>query len=257
MGEHQSAASNLGHSAETASEPDARIRVVFADDHVIVREGLAALLGMSGQFEVVGQCGNGREVVALVKGLRPNVVVLDIHMPGLNGIDVCGRLFRQIPEVFVLILSVRGEESFVIRAFENGARGYLRKESAATEFTKALHAIAAGQRYLGPGIDPAVLTRLHRKPQDLYLTLTAREREVLQRIAESQTNPQIATALGLSVRTVDVHRSRLMRKLDIHNVTTLVKFAWSRGLGRNRLPIPPSDRDGGAAEDEVGRPDQA
>lgn len=210
-----------------------RVRVVLADDHALVRQGLAALLEADGRFDVVGQCGDGREVVDLARTLQPHVVVLDIHMPGLGGIDVCGDLTNQAPEAMVLVLSVREEEPFVIRAFENGARGYMRKESAAVEFTKALLAVAGGQMYLGPGIDPDVLNRLHRGHEDPYLSLTAREREVLQLIAEGKTNPQIAEGLGLSVRTVDVHRTRLMNKLDIHDLTTLVKFAWGRGIGGN------------------------
>lgn len=215
-----------------ANASPARIRVVLADDHAIVREGLALLLEEHGQFEVVGQCGDGRDVAALVEAACPDVVVLDIHMPGLNGIDVCGELVRRNRRTLVLMLSVRQEEPFVIRALENGARGYMLKESAGTEFTKALLAVAAGQTYLGPGIAPDVLTRLFRSPEDPYDRLTPREREVLGLIAHGRTNPQIAEDLGLSVRTVDVHRSHLMHKLDIHDLTTLVKFAWNRGIGR-------------------------
>lgn len=207
-------------------------RVFLADDHAVVREGLAALVEKTGQFEVVGQCGDGLTAVDEAVAAAPDVVVLDVAMPGLNGIDVCRELGRKLPAAAVLILSMHNGEEFVIRALENGAKGYLLKESAGEELADALRTVAAGQRYLGPGISGAVLTRLHKGSVDLYELLTTRERQVLQLIAEGNTNKKVAEVLSLAVKTVDTHRMRLMRKLRIHDQTSLVKFAVARGIVR-------------------------
>jgi len=207
-----------------------RTRVFLADDHAVVREGLAALVEKTGHFEVVGQCGDGLRVVQQVVDTRPDVVVLDVQMPGLNGVDICRELSRQLPEAAVLILSMHDNEEFIVRALENGAKGYLLKESAGTELAEAMRTVAAGKRYLGPGVPRSVLTRLHQERCDPYERLTTRERQVLQLIAEGRTNRKAAEALGLAVKTVDTHRMRLMRKLNIHDQTTLVKFAVNRGI---------------------------
>ena len=209
---------------------DGKKRVFLADDHAVVREGLAALIDRTGQFEVVGQCGDGLAVVDQVRATAPDVVVLDVAMPGLNGVDICRELGRKVPGAAVLILSMHDGEEFIIRSFENGALGYLLKESAGAELAEALRTVAAGQRYLGPGISGALLGRLHKGASDSYELLTTRERQVLQLIAEGNTNKKIAQILQLAVKTVDTHRMRLMNKLDIHDQTTLVKFAVSRGI---------------------------
>ena len=207
-----------------------RIRVFLADDHVMVREGLASLLAGSPEFEVVGQCGNGLEVIPRIGRCRPDVVVLDVAMPGLNGLDVCRQVTRKSPGTAVLVLSVHDKEQFIARALEYGARGYLLKESAAEQLAEALHAVCEGRRYLGPGLDKGLLDRAPRKRRDPFDLLTARERQVLQLIAEGRTNRMIAEDLGVAVKTVDTHRLRLMRKLDIHDQTSLVKFAIRKGL---------------------------
>ena len=212
---------------------DGKKRVFLADDHAVVREGLAALIEKAGQFEVVGQCGDGLAVVDMVVAAAPDVVVLDVAMPGLNGIDICRELGRKLPAAAVLILSMHDGEEFIVRAFENGATGYLLKESAGEELGEALQAVSAGKRYLGPGISGGVLTRLHKGAVAPYERLTTREREVLQLIAEGNTNKKVAEALKLAVKTVDTHRMRLMNKLKIHDQTSLIKFAISHGIVRS------------------------
>jgi len=206
------------------------IRVYLADDHAMVREGLASLLARNPEFEVVGQCGNGLEVVSGILACNPDVVVLDIVMPGLNGLDICREITRKAPAVGILILSVHDNEQFIVRALEYGAAGYLLKESAADQLAEALRAVARGRRYLGPGIKRDVLDRAAGTRLDPYDLLSTRERQVLQLIAEGRTSRKIADDLGLSVKTVDTHRMRLMRKLNIHDLTTLVKFALRKGL---------------------------
>ncbi|MCY2928899.1 MAG: response regulator transcription factor [Planctomycetota bacterium] len=222
---------------ESAQSAGPKKRVFLADDHRLVREGLAALLDRTGQFEVVGQCGNGLDVVDQAAKLGPDVVVLDVELPGLNGIDVCHGLKRKLPDTVVLVLSMHDDESFVIRALQNGARGYLLKDSAGSDLAEAIRTVMAGQMFIGSGIDKNVLSRLHRPHVEPYDTLTSRERQVLQLIAEGKTNRKIGEALGLAVKTVDTHRMRLMRKLEIHDQTTLVKFflkrngVWHLGSG--------------------------
>ena len=208
---------------------DETITLFLADDHTMVREGLAALATREPGFHVVGQCGEGLAVVDEVLRLCPDVVVLDIMMPGLNGLDVCRELTRKVKDAAVLILSMYEDEQFIARALEYGASGYLLKDSAPSELGDAIRAVSRGELFLGPGIPRTVLHHMsdHRDP---YETLTTRERQVLQCVAEGMTNRQIAEQLGLAVKTVDTHRMRLMRKLNIHDQTNLVKFAVRRGL---------------------------
>ena len=206
------------------------IRVFLADDHEMVREGLAALLAKDGRFRVVGQCGHGLEVLPMVLETSPDVLILDITMPGLNGLDVCRDVVRKAKNTAVLILSMHDNEQFVARALEHGASGYLLKESAAAQLVEAVAAVARGDLYLGPGISRNILQRLSSGEKDPYERLTTRERQVLQLIAEGKTSRAIACELGVAVKTADTHRMRLMRKLDIHNKTSLVKFALRKGL---------------------------
>jgi DNA-binding NarL/FixJ family response regulator len=207
-----------------------RVSVFLADDHVMVREGLASLLARSDRFRIVGQCGNGLEALSKAMACEPDVVILDIAMPGLNGLDLCRELTRRLPKTRVLILSMHDNPQFVARALEYGASGYLLKESAAEVLTEAMRSVARGEMYLGPGISPSVLDKIAAAGKDPYDRLTTRERQVLQLIAEGHTNRRIAEFLKLAVKTVDTHRMRLMRKLGIHDQTSLVKFAIRRGL---------------------------
>ena len=214
-------------AAETEREP---ITVFFAEDHAMVREGLAAMVEREGGFRIVGQCGDGLKVLEQVRACQPDVVVVDIGMPGLNGLDICREITRKVRKSAVLILTIQDGEQFVARALEYGAGGYLLKEAAANQLIEAIRAVARGELYLGPGIPRRVLDRIHSGAGDPYEQLTPRERQVLQLIAEGKTNRQVAEELGLAIKTVDTHRMRLMRKLDIHDQTTLVKFAVSRGI---------------------------
>lgn len=207
-----------------------KIGVFLADDHAMVREGLAALLDGEEGFAVVGQCGNGLDVVSQTLKCRPDVAVLDVTMPGLNGLDACRELAAKVPDLAILILSVHNNEQFVARALTYGASGYLLKESAADHLTRAIETVVAGQPYLGPGIPRSILQRVAHMGEDPYELLSTRERQVLQLIAEGHTNPMIAEDLGLSVKTVSTHREHLMHKLDIHDQTSLVKFAIRQGL---------------------------
>jgi two-component system response regulator NreC len=207
------------------------IRVFIADDHAMVREGLASLVGgPDGDIEIVGQCGDGLRVVPEVLAVRPDVVVLDISLPGLNGLDLCRELGRKAPDAAVLVLTMHNNEQFVARALANGATGYLLKEAAAEQLDEAIRRVAAGEIFLGPGIGRGVLDRLGRDRGDLYDLLSTREKQVLQLIAEGETNRRIGEILGLATKTIDTHRTRLMQKLDIHNRTALVKYAIARGI---------------------------
>jgi len=206
------------------------IKVFLADDHVMVREGLAALLAREPDIEVVGQDGHGLTVAKSALECQPDVVVLDIMMPGINGLDICRQLTRKTKKVYVLILTMYDDEQFIIRALEYGASGYLLKEAASDQLATAVRAVARGELYLGPGIPRHVLESLGRGRTDPYEDLTTRERQVLQLVAEGKTSRDVAEVLNLAVKTVDTHRSNLMRKLNIHDQTALVKFAIRKGI---------------------------
>jgi two-component system, NarL family, response regulator NreC len=207
-----------------------QIKVFLVDDHVMVREGLAAVVGRDNGFAIVGQCGEGLQAVRQVIDLKPDVVVLDISLPGLNGLDICRELTKKARGTAVLILTMHDDEQFVARALQNGAAGYLLKEAASEQLTEAIRTVARGEVYLGPGIPRSILQQIGRRNADPYDNLTTRERQVLQLIAEGKTNREISEQLGVAVKTVDTHRSRLMRKLDIHDQTALVKFALRKGI---------------------------
>ncbi len=206
------------------------IGAYLADDHVMVREGLAALVSEDPGIEVVGQGGDGMTIMEDVNRLRPDVVLLDITMPGLNGLDVCREITRKHKGISVMILTMHDDEQFIATALEYGASGYLLKEAAAEELCEAVRRVANGELYLGSGIPSTAVHRAVRGNSDPYDRLTTRERQVLQLIAEGKTNRAIAGDLRLAVKTVDTHRSRLMRKLNIHDQTSLVKFALRKGI---------------------------
>ena len=207
---------------------DQEIDVFLADDHAMVREGLAALLESDPAINVVGQCGEGLKVVEETLGCGPDVVVLDIMMPGMNGLDVLRELQQRDRAISVLILTMHDDQQFIAKALDYGASGYLLKEGAGDQLAAAVRAVARGELFLGPGI-PKTAVELIGKA-DPYEKLTSRERQVLQLIAEGKTNRAIAEQLDLAVKTVDTHRSHLMRKLNIHDQTALVKFAIRRGI---------------------------
>ena len=206
------------------------IRVFLADDHELVRAGIALLIAREGDMEVVGECGDGLEVVEAVVKADPQVVVLDLMMPGLSGLEICLRLQKKARGVGVLVLTMLDDKDIMVRALVNGAIGYLLKESVPEQLAEAVRTVARDELYLGSGVPRAVLNQLAAgRGGDPYDRLTPREREVLQLIAEGNTNRQVAEMLGVAVKTVDTHRARLMRKLSIHDQTALVKYALKRG----------------------------
>ncbi|MFC5498108.1 response regulator [Caenimonas terrae] len=213
------------------SAPVARIRVFVADDHAIVREGLVQLLQLQPDLVVVGTCAEGRESLQQIRALLPDVAVLDISMPGLNGIEVAAEIQRLGLPVAVVILSMHSSTEYVFRALEVGARAYLQKESAAAEIVDAIRAVHAGRKYLDTRIAGLVAGHVGdgaaRGPLEL---LSRREREILQLVAQGHSSAQIGKLLSLSPKTVDTYRSRLMQKLGLSDVVSLVKFAIQQGL---------------------------
>lgn len=209
------------------------VRVLLADDHTLVRAGLRKLLESIPDVEVVGEADDGLALLALAAQLRPNLVLTDIDMPGLNGLEATARLVKLQPETRVVILSMHQNEEYVRQALLHGATGYLLKDAAPVELELALKAVLRGETYLSPAVTKGVLSdyvqrlRADEKPGVL---LTPRQREVLQLIAESYSTKEIARRLDLSVKTVDTHRSGLMKQLDIHEVAGLVRYAMRTGL---------------------------
>jgi two-component system response regulator NreC len=211
------------------------IRVLLADDHAMFREGLRSLFATEGDIEVVGEASDGEEAVRKAGELLPEVVVMDIQMPALNGIEATRRIRAALPQVKVLVLSMYDDEEHVQRLLAAGASGYTLKRATSDELVRALREVAAGNMPLDPGIAAKVVKdyvrRMQRDEEAAAAgDLTPRELEVLRLVAEGHTNQAIGERLGLSRKTVDVHRANLMRKLDIHDVTELVKYALRRGL---------------------------
>lgn len=209
------------------------IRVLLADDHTLIRAGIRELLqGLSG-VEVAGEAGDGHEALQLVETLQPDVVLLDIGMPGLNGLEVAARLARLHPAMRVLILSMHMSEEYVLQALRAGAAGYLLKGAAVAELELAVRAVARGETYLSPSVSKSVVDEYVRRTggaADPLDALTPRQREILQLVAEGHTSKDIARKLGLSYRTVETHRNQLMKRLDIHDVSGLVRFAVRAGI---------------------------
>jgi two-component system response regulator NreC len=207
-----------------------KIRILLADDHQMVRQGFRLILVSQDDMEVVGETGNGREAVELARALKPDVVVMDVTMPELNGIEATRKIRDLSPHTRILALSVHKDSVYVRGIICAGAEGYLLKESADTDLLAAVRAVAQGNSYLSPEVSGAIL-RDYRKhvtnPLDL---LSTREREILQLIAEGKTNKEIAALLTLSVYTVDGHRTHIMEKLNLHSVGELVRFAVRHGL---------------------------
>ena len=206
------------------------IRILLADDHALVRQGFRMILEAQPDMEIVGQAGNGREAVELAEKLHPDVVVMDVAMPELNGTEATRRLAASMPRTRVLALSMHKDSVYVREILRAGARGYLLKDSGDTDLVAAVRAIAKGEGYISPAVSDAVLTDYRKHVTDPLDLLTGREREVLQAIAEGKTNKEIATILNLSVYTVEAHRGRIMEKLNLHSTGELVRFALRNGL---------------------------
>jgi two-component system response regulator NreC len=208
--------------------------VVLADDHAIVRQGLRAVLEATSEFAVVAEVADGLQVLEVVERLRPNVLVLDLMMPGLNGLEITRQIRNRCPQTRVVILSMHANEAYVVEALRHGAAGYVLKEASTTEVAQALRDVAAGRRYLSPPLSERAIEVYAEKaqdaPLDLYDTLTTREREVLQLCAEGYSSTEMATRFGISPRTADTHRANLMRKLGLQGQTDLVRYALRRGI---------------------------
>jgi two-component system, NarL family, response regulator NreC len=207
-----------------------RIRILLADDHAVVRRGFQMILAEQADMEIVGEAGNGREALELAAKLKPDVVVMDVAMPELNGIEATRRMAENAPHARVLALSMHKDSVYVREILRAGARGYLLKDSVAADLVSAVRAIAAGEGYLSPAVSDAVLDDYRRHVTNPIDLLTSREREVLQMLAEGKTNKEIAGILNLSVYTVDAHRGRIMEKLNLHSINELVRFAVRNGL---------------------------
>jgi DNA-binding NarL/FixJ family response regulator len=204
------------------------VRVILADDHALVRAGLRALLERQGEVEIVGETGDGQEVVPLVAKLAPDVLLLDLAMPGLHGLEAAERLAQSHPGTRVLVVSTHTNEAFVTRALRAGAAGYLAKDAAPAELSRAVREVMAGRRYLGASVAHVAGTPAeHGHPLE---QLTPRQREVLQLLAEGHNVKDIAWTLGVSIKTVETHRAHIMGRLDIRDLAGLVRWAIRMGL---------------------------
>ncbi len=211
------------------------ITVFLADDHAVVRDGLRLLLEEQGDIKVIGDAANGREAVQQVEQFRPDVVVMDIAMPELNGIEATRQICEACPSAQVVVLSMHYTTEHIFRALQAGARGYLLKESAGVEVINAVRTVHTGHRYLSQKISDKVIDNYVRQRKTTETTsplalLSPRERQILQLVVEGESSAEIASAISLSRKTVETYRSRLMRKLDISDLPSLVKFAIRQGL---------------------------
>jgi DNA-binding NarL/FixJ family response regulator len=208
--------------------------ILLADDHHIVRQGLRVLLESEPHFRLVGEAGDGIEAIRLAERLRPDVLITDLSMPGLNGLEVTRQVTRSIEKTRVIILSMYTNDAYVFEALKNGASGYVLKDSQAADLIRAVYEVAAGRRYLSPTLSDRALEiyvkNAESTPEDPYEMLTSREREVLQMSAEGRTSAEIAARLFISPRTAEGHRANLMRKLGLQNHTDLIRFAFKRGI---------------------------
>ncbi len=213
----------------------ASLRLLLADDHTIVRNGLRALLERQPDFLIAGEAGNGREAIELADKETPDVVIMDVAMPMLNGIEAAARITAAHPGTAVVILSMHSDESYVLRALKAGARAYLLKDSAESDLVQAVRAVATGKAFFSPAISKLLAEEYVRQirqrgVEDTYELLTARERELLQLIAEGKSSKEIAAWLNLSAYTVDTHRANLMAKLNLHSAPELILYAVRKGV---------------------------
>lgn len=207
-----------------------KTRILLADDHAVVRNGFRMILSAQEDLEVVGEAANGREAVEMAASLQPDVIVMDVTMPELNGIEAARRVCENSPRTRVLALSMHKDAVYVREILRAGAKGYLLKDSGENDLLGAVRAIARGEGFLSPAIADAVLNDYRKHVSNPIDLLTSREREVLQWIAEGKTNKEIAVGLNLSVYTVEAHRGRVMEKLNLHSTGELVRFAVRNGM---------------------------
>lgn len=208
--------------------------IVLADDHHVVRQGLRALLEAEPNLSVVGEAAEGLAVIAMVERLKPNVLIVDVMMPGLTGLEVTRQIRQKSPQTRVLVLSMYANEAYVLEALRLGAAGYVLKGANAADLIQAVREVAAGRRYLSPPLTDhaieAYVQKAHGAPLDRYETLTTREREVLHLATEGFSHAEIAARLGISPRTAETHRANLMRKLRLKTQTDLIRYALRRGI---------------------------
>ena len=210
--------------------PVKQTRILLADDHSVVRHGFRRILDAQEDLEVVGEVSNGREAVEQAAALQPDVIIMDVTMPELNGIEATRRIAESVPRARVLALSMHRDSVYVREILRAGARGYLLKDSSESDLISAVRAVAQGEGYLSPSVSDAVLSDYRKHVTNPIDMLTSREREVLQLVAEGKTNKEIATSLNLSVYTVEAHRGKIMEKLNLHSASEMVRFAIRNGL---------------------------
>jgi two-component system, NarL family, response regulator NreC len=206
------------------------VRILLADDHGVVRKGLRFLLERQSEMEVVGEASDGREAIRMIERMNPDVVIMDIAMPLLNGIEATSQMMKRNARLAVIILSMHSDEDYLLSALNAGAKGYVLKDSAENDIVKAIRSVSRGIPYFSPEISKTLLEDhvrflQQRNLQDSYELLTEREKEVLQLLAEGKSNKEVAAVLNISVYTVDTHRLHLMQKLDLHNTAEIVLYA--------------------------------
>lgn len=209
--------------------------MLLADDHILIRAGLRMVVDAEDDLTVVGEAGDGREAVAMAETLKPDVVVMDIGMPSLNGIEACRKIRDMLPEAQIVMLSMHSDEGYVLRALRAGAKAYLLKDSAEADLARAIRAAGVGKSFFSPAVGKVLLEDYVRKlertgAEDSYELLAPREREVLQLVAEGNSSKDIANLLNLSVYTVETHRARVMQKLNLRGIPELVLYAVRKGI---------------------------
>jgi len=219
----------------TSPSKEKKIRVLLAEDHILVRQGFRRILEDDPGISVVGEARTGLEAIDRCKEVKPDVVVMDLSMPDLGGLEATAEILKADPQIKILILSMYSNEAYVRKAFELGAKGYILKNAIEVDLTRAVMALAEGQAYFSPGVSHIVLESMKAgtfqgTSQDPYEKLTLREKEVLQLIAQGKSNKEIATLLNISVNTVAVHRAHVMETLNLHRTAELVLFAVKKGL---------------------------
>lgn len=212
-----------------------KTRIVLSDDHTLMRAGLRVLLEREPDLAVVGEAEDGRKTIDLVESLQPEVLVLDIGMPNLNGIEAARQITGKYPEIAVVILSMHSDESYVLRALKAGVRGYLLKDSAESDLIRAIRAVRGGKAFFSPAVGKTLLEDYvrqlrQRDEEDSYELLTSREREILQLIAEGKSNKDVANLLNLSPYTVETHRAHILQKLGLHTIPDLILYAVRKGI---------------------------